>query len=414
MSITRKVQLVFSNLGDNSYKQWKAELHDDGRVVSFWSAVGSTEQTKDYGCVGEAFLEKKIREKIKKGYEHAKVVIDGPVAATSAVPKGSLADIALSQIKFSNDLIKQLIRRLADSNVHKIMSATSISYNSVSGLFQSPLGVVTSEGIDAARNLLAFFNGKTNINAEYKKNIDQYLRLIPRNKGSRLSYEHIFPDLQAIQKESDVLDALQNSLDLISKPIVAPTATPTKVEQVFNLKLDRLDDDKERGRIEKWYEGTKKSMHHYDRVKIRDIYVIDIVDYNKNFDDRLGNNVQVWHGSSQSNILSIAKVGLKVSPPSTAAIAGKMFGNGVYGSETSSKSLGYTLGRWGQTSGDSGWLFICDFAMGNAFYPRGATSRIPSGHDSCWALPKNTGLHNDELIVYSEKQIRVKYLLEVK
>lgn len=419
MAITKKVRLVFSDLGKNSYKFWDGDLHDDGTFISRFGVVGaSNPQECNYGSVGESFMEKKVREKLKKGYEHARVIIDGPEVATQEVPRGSLADIALSQIRFSNEAIKKLIRRLADSNVHKITSSTSIQFNQATGLFQTPLGIVTSDGIDAARNLLPFFMGKTAIDAEYKKNLDAYLRIIPRNKGNKLRYEDIFPDQNALQKESDLLDALQNSLDIVSKP-KAPEKKKkgekeAPVEQVFKLKLDVLDDDKERARIIKWYEDTKKSMHHYDNVKVREIYAIDIEDYNADFDAHLANQTEVWHGSSQANILSIGKVGLKCSPPSTAAIAGKMFGNGVYGSQTSSKSLGYTMGRWGQSTGDSGWLFVCDFAMGNPYYPTHSIQSIPAGYDSCWALPAKTRLHNDELIVYKERQIRVKYLLECK
>ena len=155
-------------------------------------------------------------------------------------------------------------------------------------------------------------------------------------------------------------------------------------------------------------------MHHYTHLQVQYIYEVDIEDYNKNFDSAIGSITEVWHGSSQANILSILKSGLKVSPPSTAAIAGKMFGNGVYGSQTASKSIGYSLGRWRQPAGESGWLFVCEFAMGKANYPTGATSHLPTGYDSFWAQPEKTGLLNDELIVFKEAQIRVKYLLEIK
>ena len=70
--------------------------------------------------------------------------------------------------------------------------------------------------------------------------------------------------------------------------------------------------------------------------------------------------------------------------------------------------------RWGQGKGDSGWLFVCEFAMGNPYYARNSLSNIPAGYDSCWALPKNTSLLNDELIVYSNDRVKIKYLLELK
>ena len=119
MATIETIQLIFSDLGKNSYKVWKGELHDDGRVVSHFGAVGAAMQSCDYGCVGKSFLDKKVREKQKKGYALTKTVAAGQVASNE-VSRGSLADIALSQIKHSNDAVKALIKRLADSNVHKI------------------------------------------------------------------------------------------------------------------------------------------------------------------------------------------------------------------------------------------------------------------------------------------------------
>lgn len=412
MTKTKEVKLVFSDLSKNSYKQWTGQLYDDGRVISYWSAVGGAEQSKDYDCKGEHFFNKKIAEKIKKGYEHAKVVLDvNPQQAF--VKDKSLVDVALSQIKFSNKSIENLIVRLVNSNIHKITTATSISYNSSTGLFQTPLGILTVDAIADARAQLLFFLNNYTIDSNYKRKIDSYLKLVPRSKGRKLSYSDIFPNKESIEKELDLLDALENSLSMISSQGLRQAKSEIK-EKVFNTKLDILQDTFKRKLIIDNYERTKKSMHNYDNIKVREIYEIDL-EYNKNFKDQIGNIQEVYHGSSQANILSCLKSGILIAPPSTAAIAGKLFGNGAYGSQTSSKSIGYTMGRWGQSSGDSGWLFICDFAMGKAHYPNSYGIRtIPSGYDSCWALPKNTGLHNDELIVYNTNQIKMKYLIEIK
>lgn len=411
--IKEKVKLVFSDLKANSYKFWQAELHDDGRVVAEFGVVGAKNpQSKDFGNVGKSFFDKKIREKERKGYTHAKVLMEGAVT-NKVIVNTSLADIALSQIKLSDDSLKTLVKRLADSNVHKITNSTSISFDN--GVFQTPLGIVTKEGISEARILLDYFfkNIKKNGQDEFNEKIDEYLKIIPRPKGGGLLYENIFPNVDVVKKESDVLDALYNSVEMALKAPV--DATKPSTEKVFNLNMSLVTDPKVIKKIQDWYNSTNKPMHHYQHVKIINIYEVDIVDYNANFVKSPKNIKEVWHGSGQSNILSILKTGLFCSPPSTAAIAGKMFGNGVYGSETASKSLGYTLGRWGQSKGDCGWLFVCDFEMGsNPYYPRNSFSQLPSGYDSCWALPKNTSLMNDELIVYKENQIKVKYLLEVK
>jgi hypothetical protein len=156
-------------------------------------------------------------------------------------------------------------------------------------------------------------------------------------------------------------------------------------------------------------------MHSYDKVNVKEIFTITIHEMANAFDNKMGNNEEVWHGTSQANCLSILKSGLKTSPPNTAAIAGKLFGAGVYGAKSSSKSLGYSLGRWGQGgTGDSAWLFVCAFAMGKVYETRAYGCSRPSGYDSIWAKASSGGLHNDELIVYKNNQVNIKYLLECK
>jgi poly [ADP-ribose] polymerase len=156
-------------------------------------------------------------------------------------------------------------------------------------------------------------------------------------------------------------------------------------------------------------------MHHYDRVRVKNIYEVRIGFMDRVYDKKIGNDKEVYHGTSEANLLSILKSGLKCTPPSSAHIAGKMFGNGVYGTETSTKAMGYTFGRWGgNTSGRTGWLFICDFALGKPYYPTSYGLRsLPAGYNSCWALPGKTGLYNDEIIVYRDQQVNIRYLVEL-
>ena len=406
----QKKRLIFSDLSKRSYKYYDIEVSDNGVVTATFGVVGATNPQSHTYSGGESMFNKKVREKLAKGYVEAKVLMEG----TTDIPvnKGSLADIALTQIKLSDKTLEPLIKRLADSNVHKITNATSISFDN--GVFQTPLGIVTKDGISDARLLLDFFykNIHKNGDDEFNVKIDEYLRIIPRPKGGGLKYENIFPDLKAVGKESDILDALDNSVDIALKP--KNDSGSTIMEKVFNLHLHVVSDPKIIKSITDWYTSSNKAMHNYTNVKIVNIYGVDITDYNLDFLHTDKNIVDVWHGSSTANILSILKSGLQPSPPSTVAIAGKAFGNGTYGSKTSSKSLGYTFGRWGQPRGDSGWLFVCEFAMGVPYYTKSTFNQLPSGYDSCWALPQNTSFLNDELIVYKSSRIRVKYLLEVK
>jgi poly [ADP-ribose] polymerase len=428
-TLTKKITLVCSDAsgdidGVQHNKVWYGELYDNGDVITRWGRVGYDLQSKTFPGAGEGFLLKKKAEKTsgKKGYTEARVV-DGstPEGASKPVAISNLHEIAKSQLlkASKHPVLDKLIERLVKSNVHKITSSTNIVLNDTTGLFQTPLGVVTADAIVEARTLLAdtipfVKNGKYGV--ELERLVSQYLRLIPQNIGMRFNVRNILPDIAAVQKQGDILDSLDASYQAISSGKAASkdtTKSDKPLEQVFQVDLD-VETGNDAARLEAWYEKSKKSQHGYDRIKVRNVFKVKVHDMAAAFVS--DNPTEVFHGTSEANCLSILKSGLRTSPPSTAAIAGKMWGNGVYGAINSSKSLGYTYGRWGQSSGESGWLFICKFAMGKIHYPRGYGNchRPPSGHDSVWATVANTGLNHDELIVYANNRVTITHLLECK
>ena len=430
-TLVKKITLIFADAGDidggQHNKQWVGELYDDGDVVTRWGRIGYDLQSKDFPGAGEGFLLKKQSEKLKKGYSEAKIIDNStPEGTSKIIAKNNLHEIARSQLlksSSSNPVLDKLIDRLVKSNVHKITSSTNITFNDTDtgGVFQTPLGIVTAEAITEARTILAntipfIKNGR--YTKELERLISQYLRLIPQNIGMRFDVKSIFPDVDAVQKQGNILDALEASYQAVTSSRVATPSDKAKgddkpIEQVFQVDLD-IETGNDAARLEKWFEKSRKSQHGYNHIKIKNVFKIKIHQMANAFVN--DNSMEVFHGTSEANCLSILKSGIKTSPPSTAAIAGKMWGNGCYGAINSSKSLGYTYGNWGQSSGESGWLFICQFAMGKIYYPTGYGNcqRPPSGYDSIWATAIKTGLHNDELIVYQNQRVNITYLLECK
>lgn len=429
--LIERVKLICSSVEKNNNKVWIGDLYDNGDVITRWgrirdAGVSLEDQLdcKTFPGAGESFLRRKEQEKLrpkkdKESYTRARTIDDvssGPVAA-KVQNQSSLQAIAREQLAKNNPELSRLIDKLVQANIHNIVSQTSLQYNSATGLFQTPIGVITQDAIDEARNLLVEIK-RCMINKciTLSQLVNSYLRIIPHDVGMRLTIDSVFPDLEAIKKESDILDSLEASYKTVVASPPQQDDKPSKpvAEKVFEVDFDMLSDSAERERLEKWFRSSKKSMHGYGNIKIQQIFSVRIVDMDSAFNRALGNNTEVYHGTSQANLLSILKSGLKTSPPSSAYIAGKMFGNGIYGAINSSKSLGYTYGRWGGTTGDSGWLFVCDFAMGKVHYPNQTCSRPATGCDSVWARASQCGLCHDELIVYQNNQVNVKYLLECK
>lgn len=419
-TLLKEVKLIMTEVGTNNNKWWTGQLFDDGTVKATWGRVGYSGDSGEWQG-GDSYLDKKVREKIKKGYTELKTVgaVTASAGSGAAVKDSDLHSISKTQlIKSSNPTLERLIKRFVDANVHKITSSTQITYNSTTGLFATPLGIVTMEGLTDARDLLAQLAPRIRsrrFGGDTDALLSKYLRLIPQHLGmGRFSTETVIPDDTAIQKQNDLIDSLESSYQATqSTPAPKTDGTKKAAEQVFKVDMDVLTDFTERARLDKFFESSKKRMHGYDNVRVKEIFKVTLHEMANVFEKDTKPIQEVFHGTSQANCLSILKSGLKVSPPSTAAIAGKMFGNGIYGAINSTKSLGYTFGRWGQGgTGDAGWLFICDFAMGKTYVTHNSCSN-QRGYDSVWAKAGHN-LHNDELIVYRNAQVNIKYLLECK
>lgn len=417
-TLIKEVRLIKTEASENNNKWWNGQLFDDGKVKATWGRVGYAGDSGEWDG-GEKYLDKKIKEKLKKGYTEQKTIgaINVSQNGGGTVRNSELASIARAQlIKTPNSQLEKIIDRFVRANVHKITANTQITYNSTTGLFATPLGIVTDVGLIEARNLLAQLaplvrDGR--FGADTDAILSKYLRIIPQNIGmKKFTTQSIIPDDNAIQKQNDLIDSLESSYQATQQQKPTTADTNKTQEQVFKVDFDILKDDRERQRLTNYFERSKKSQHGYDHIRVKEVFQVRIHDMDSVFDRKLGNIKEVFHGTSQANCLSILKSGLKVSPPSTAAIAGKMFGNGIYGAINSTKSLGYTFGRWGQGGvGDSGWLFICDFAMGKQYDVNNSCSGAPRGYDSVWAHA-GYSLRNDELIVYKNNQVTIRYLLE--
>jgi poly [ADP-ribose] polymerase len=423
-TLTKKITLVFADAGSadgvQHNKVWSGELYDDDVVKTLWGRIGYSLQSKEFPGVGEGFLLKKQAEKIKGGYTEARVInTENTGSMVRPVAVSDLHEVAKSQLlkTSKHPVLDKLIERLVKSNVHKITSSTNIVLDDTTGLFQTPLGIITPDAISDAREVLVdILNNVKNQKYDSKLNdfVSKYLRLIPQNIGMKFDVKRIFPDVSSVQKQEDILQSLEASHKAITT--IKPSADGKKSvqEQVFQVDLDVLSDNSEIERLSKWFYGSNHSTHGYRNVKIQNFLKVKIHDNWNSFDECLGNVKEVWHGTGEGNLLNILKSGLRVSPPSTTYLTGKMFGNGHYGALDSSKSMQYTFGRFGGNSGTSGWLYVMDFCLGNTYFIKSYGGNILSGYDSIWAKKENTGLRFDELIVPRDNQVRIKYLLEVK
>ena len=415
-SVLDSCTLIYVEVGENSNKVWRGSLLNDGTFLAEWGRVGNTLQSKHH-CLGSVALarskfKRTKRQKIRKGYTEAKIV-DENVKQANVIEPEVLEAIASKQIQHGRDpRSKELIGYLVKSNIHVFTSQTDISYNPATGGFKTPIGIVTPNAIAEAREyLIQIMATRPSNSYKLRQLLSKYLRLIPQNLGYKID-ESQFASSQEIQRQYEILNALD-----------AAVTSDRSNQQVFECAIERVPGSTIAGKktfrqINKLYKSTANQNHVAAKYRLRRIYKLDIPSMRKAFaiqKQTIGNVKQHWHGTKASNLLSILKQGLIIPPPNAAQCTGRMFGNGIYGSEQSTKALNYATNYWNPSGEDEERVFmlLCDFAMGKEYHPQSYSRNFPAkGYDSTYVAPGAASTINQESIVYSSNQVNIKYLCE--
>lgn len=414
--------LLMNNAEGNNNKFYEMKLEDDDSVIIRYGRVGANGVTEHKGY-GEDTFEKVMKSKTKKGYREVDVVVSEGGSAPTISKGGNLAEIAKRDIANGNTSLHALLDRLAQINRFQLLAASGGQIDIVDGEVKTALGVlIPLTSIDRAKGLLSDLGGyvqSNDLGSSYVNALQDYLTLVPQKLSHRRGWDqNFFSEFTTFQNQHDLLEQLENSVKN-SKPVVRDESTEETVERLFGYSLEVVDDDTQFKRINDFYTKGVNRVHVASNRKLQKIYKMVNPEKLAIFEEtakRLGNVQMLWHGTRAHNVLSILKGGL-IIPPTTGGgytIAGRMFGDGVYFSDQSTKSLNYSAGYWGSGGAEKGSIFMlnANVAMGKSYTPSGPTSRMPSGYDSIYAIGGKSGVQNNEMIVPSLSQIHLDYLCE--
>lgn len=454
MAITDEAMLIMVSAQQNNNKFYHVTLTSDGTVTKRWGRVG-TDGTQSTERTGLGGFQRIISAKQKKGYVKTDVITlaenDGQqeklskIAHTALVNKESKPDA----------VITELVDTLVKLNNHDILETSGgmIKINN-SGLITTPLGLISQNSISCAKTLLNKLEQTPTNTDMFSGMLEDYLRLIPQKVGARRGWEkEFFKEENSFVKQQDFLKQLSDSLSLQAdrKKVQVEENDNTdddesKYEKLFRFHISLCEDSKEFKRIEEMFEKGKSSYHPGSHLKLKKIYSLEDQNGNDAYNEalnRLGTEYEVWHGTRAHNLLSILRKNLYCPPlrGSTIQIQGRAFGSGVYlspaavpasssrflkGKTTivpggSSKSLNYSLGGvWDNGPRDNRCFMLLGKAvMGRIFNPQGSWGSFSddavqkSGkYDSIHAKPGQTGLKNDEIIIWNTNQISLNYICE--
>jgi poly [ADP-ribose] polymerase len=302
-----------------------------------------------------------------------------------------------------------------------------------------PLGAISQEQLKKATDVL----NQLQLEQDPEKIIQlssKYYTLVPVE--THRSKPPVIDNITLLNSYRDKLDELSNlkiAYTAVSDSDNTNTNTINKhPADMLYEKLDTIitpiEKDGKLWNIIKDYIFNTTSDAHHCKVELVDIYEIN----RKNeFNSPIENKHLLWHGTRLSNIISILKLGLLLRPEAISGvhISGKMFGNGIYGANSFSKSFNYC------SSQGEACLFLAEFSLGatqrliNAEY---VTTSSLGDFNSVWGQGRNTPnsntvfnnviipngklvksninakLFHDEFIIYDTSQIKLKYIVHVK
>lgn len=354
--------------------------------------------------------DKKIKEKLKKGYKDiTDLKADLVSEATAKNPDENYKQI-------ENDVIRKIVETLQSLAKETVRKNYTIAASAVTQAMVDKAQEVINElatidtGVNAFNNkLLKLFEAiprkMTHVNNYLAQNKDEFAKII--------------------QREQDLLDVLAGQVYV--KPDVVETDGDTnKAEQTIleelGLEFEEVDDED--------VKLIKKLMNE-SKDKFRNAWRVKNLKTQERFDKFIAdNNIKdtklLFHGSRSENFWSIIKTGLMIRP-SNAVYTGSMFADGIYFAPKCQKSIGYTSlagSYWAGGSANKAYMAIFEVAYGtpHIIYQHDSSCYrynydvLQSKNPKCHCLHASASkgmLRNDEIVFYRTDQMTIKYLIEI-
>lgn len=416
------VMLIQVNAVGNNNKFYELSKLPDGTTLARWGRIGAGAQSRIYP--GHSSFRSKRAEKLAKGY----VEFGGDTVASAAlVSRKDLAQMVSASLLAPGVRAAELIDHLIRSNRHAIGAATGGRIAvSDSGAVTTALGPVSLGQVAAARRELAALRSGYDRPA-----VEKYLTLIPQKIANVRETGWVTP--RWCREQDDLLDALESAVAMAATTDDSGNGETAGKIPFRHRMTETARDSATFAEIAALFEKSRNAIHDANRLSLHRVWALD--DEQKPAwevrKSELKHHRTLWHGTTAGNVLSILRTGLICPPSSSGAYntTGRMFGDGVYFSDQSTKSLNYAIGRApGQratATAGSPMMFLADVVMGrecrseaamsgSSLVSRSRTGRDSKGraYTSLFVRGGHCGVRNNEMVVWNTDQIRLTHLCE--
>ena len=455
---TKHVILMCGNVDGNANKFYVLELQhnpddDEYRLYSEYGRIGREHPARDlredlgiydaekeFERIKKSKLKKKTKtRKLKDGDDkHAEQYREVDIAAptigspniraasgadgsttttTTNRSGGSAVGAIFSQMGYQPS-VQTLLSQLLAENIHNIEATSSVTVTH-NGL-ETPLGPITHTHIGTARDSLNRLQiipgfGKGNVRDETARDVrdlnNEFFSLVPHQMGRRITAADMLLSDDSIAEKLDLLQGMEAALTV--------TVADDDKDDSPKLPLSMTELSTKNPAFRAIKEKVVSTAKHHDvrSWRVNRIFEAEnakeLARYHN--PDPKGPEYDLFHGSANANLLSIMLNGFYVPPSSASHVTGRMFGNGVYGASSSSKSFRYSVGLWGgqRSRMQTAYMFVVKFGMGKVYECTDTMFRgAPKGYHSIHAKAGRS-LMNDEFIVYDPRQARVTHLIEM-
>lgn len=474
-NVTYRKTLNFTDIINNNNKYYNLEVQDTDKgwyIYTIYGRVGGTSAKEYRACSSQSEAEtesdKIIKSKTKKGYVEVKL-LKADIGSEVGKSKVEASVVTVEGAKKAGIKVEE--DPVVTSKLHPEVQDLVRTWFGVTQEFielnldtkKCPLGQLSLDQISKGKDLLEearkiIHLAKPDIN-ELNRITNQYYSNIPHNFGyARIDANYLrFDDDNKIDKAFDILDVLNDGKNI--QTVISRKSNVDAQYATLNADLEWVDpQDPTFKWIDAMIHGTRASNHSFlGKLKTHKVFKVnrknerdhflsnaeriakecgkhnpsDIYakfvysrpDVPKELQD-LYKNANVcpgWHGTRRANMIGITTKGLLIRP-SGVVHAGSMYGDAVYISHQSSKSINYVDVRgsyWAQGQNKTGYLFLLDAALGNQKIASGSymyTRNNIKPYHSVWAVGGKSGVINDEVMLYNQtgkdQQHQIKYIIE--